>query len=107
VRKWVAHRYKVFGVVPGAEVIIHSVPGRTVNIKIPLRTNQGRKFHWRASGVADEEGQVTFSLPYSTGANGAVVAIGPYRLTDGKHEQTLTLTDAQVQKGDRVVVKHR
>jgi dolichyl-diphosphooligosaccharide--protein glycosyltransferase len=59
-------RYKVFGVVPGAKIIVQSEPGSTIIADIRLRTNQGRKFTWRTSRLTDKDGHTTLRLPYAT-----------------------------------------
>lgn len=99
---WSAKQYKVFGVVPGVEVVLHSAPGRTVTAGVQLATNQGRAVDWVTSKVADANGHVTIRLPYATGRNGAVAARGPYRIADGVQELRLTVAEEQVQAGETV-----
>jgi dolichyl-diphosphooligosaccharide--protein glycosyltransferase len=105
--RWKGHGYKVFGVVPGAEVVVYAMPGNRVTTEVSLKTNLGRQINWRLSLVADEKGRVALRLPYATGINGSVVTIGPYRITDGNIERFLELTNKQIQEGDKVEVKLR
>ncbi len=88
-----AQVYKVFGVVPGAPVLLKGgPPGALASARTRIQTNQNRVFEWSTQGRLDDAGRATLLLPYVTGRNGLVTA-GPYSITDGVHRGTLTLTE--------------
>jgi dolichyl-diphosphooligosaccharide--protein glycosyltransferase len=71
---------KVFEYVPGARIKGEGV------IELPIVTNTGRHFTWRAESVNGE-----FIVPYSTeGTPYAVKAAGPYRITATGREITVS-----------------
>lgn len=91
-----AQLYKVFGVVPGAPVALRGgTPGSIVIARTRVETNQHRVFEWSTWVRLDEFGRAALRLPYATGRNGLVTA-GPYTLTDGTHQGTLTLDERDV-----------
>jgi asparagine N-glycosylation enzyme membrane subunit Stt3 len=94
-----AHLYKVFGVVPGARIVLSGArPGAAVTAAARIQTNQNRVFEWKTQALSDAAGRATLRLPYATGANGLVRA-GPYSLTDGVHGGTLDLDEKDVAGG--------
>jgi dolichyl-diphosphooligosaccharide--protein glycosyltransferase len=77
---------KVFEYVKGARL---SGEG---TIEVPVVTNTGRAFTWRATAVNGE-----FVLPYATGGSaGAVHTTGPYILSNGR---TIEVTEDAVESG--------
>lgn len=79
------HNVKIFERVPG-----FTIQGEGV-IEIPLITNQGRKFVYR-----QESENGSFTLPYSTGTNGGVRALGPYQ--NKNSGKSYNVTEEQILK---------
>lgn len=78
---------KVFEYVPGARIKGEGI------IEVPVVTNTGRQFTWRAESVNGE-----FVVPYSTeGTPYAVKASGPYRITGTGRE--ITVSEEAVMSG--------
>jgi asparagine N-glycosylation enzyme membrane subunit Stt3 len=95
-----AHLFKVFGVVPGARIVLRGgAPGSAVTARVRIQTNQNRIFEWATRAPVDEAGRGELRLPYVTGPNGLVQA-GPYRLTDGVHGGSLVLDEKDVAGGE-------
>ena len=69
-----------------------------------LRSNVGRTMAWWASGVADATGRAHLQLPFSTGANGGVVA-GSYSIQSGSLEESLNVPAATVERGESLLVR--
>jgi hypothetical protein len=55
--------------------------------------------------LTDKDGHTTLRLPYATENNGAVVALGPYRISEGDKKQLLTITNFQVQMGETLTLR--
>lgn len=100
----VVRRYKIFEAVPGAEVRVLSQTGRVVTVETILQTHHGRRFRWQSSKVTGGEGDATLRLPYATGRNGSVSALGPYVVSDGWHETRVSLTEQEIWQGTRLEV---
>ena len=100
-----AQAHKLFGVVPGATLVVHgAVPGVDVVALVPLRSNVGRDFVWATRAPADDAGVARLRVPYATGQNGAVMA-GSYAVqTAGKGRVEAPVTEAQVTGGEAVEV---
>jgi len=78
---------KVFEYVPGARIRGEGI------IELPVVTNTGRQFTWRAESVNGE-----FIVPYSTeGTPYAVKAAGPYRITGTG--RVITVSEEAVMSG--------
>lgn len=77
---------KIFEYVKGARIQGDGV------ISIPLKSDAGRNFTYEQQS---ENGW--FTVPYNTGKNGGVVALGPYRITPSGRD--VTVSDEAVLKG--------
>lgn len=94
-----AHLWKAFGVVPGARIVLKgAAPGATVTARARIQTNQNRVFEWTTSALVNAGGRAELRLPYATGKNGVVLA-GPYAISDGTHQGTLSLDEKDVLGG--------
>ncbi len=95
---------KLFGVVPGALLAVENArPSSSIVATVPVRTNQGRDFHWTAFARTDASGRAGMRVPYASGPNGQITA-GPYAITDGARTQHVVLSEAQVVAGDEIIV---
>jgi dolichyl-diphosphooligosaccharide--protein glycosyltransferase len=92
-------RFKVFERVAGAALEVEDEPGRTVEAWLDLRTNQARTFRWTGRSVVDADRLARLRLPYASAANGAVTAVGPYRIGDGWVQRELAVTAEAVLSG--------
>jgi asparagine N-glycosylation enzyme membrane subunit Stt3 len=96
-----AQANKLFGVVPGATLVVRGVaPGAEVVAVVPLRSNVGRDFAWAAREPADASGTARIRVPYATGLNGTVMA-GDYTVrVGGKVRAEVPVSEAQVTHGE-------
>lgn len=100
-----AQAHKLFGVVPGATLVVRGAdPGADVVALVPLRSNVGRDFVWATRAPADVAGVARLRVPYATGPNGTVMA-GSYAVqVAGKGRVEVPVTEAQVTLGETVEV---
>jgi hypothetical protein len=99
-----AARYKLFEVVPGAELRVRgAAPGAEVSATVPVRTDLGRTFAWTTRAVSGPTGEAALRVPYATGWN-VLVAAGACRVGDGRRFRDVPLTEAQVEGGQAVAV---
>jgi hypothetical protein len=99
-----AARYKLFGVVPGAELRVRgAAPGAEVSATVPVRTDLGRTFAWTTRAVAGATGEAALRVPYATGWN-VLAAAGTYRVGDGRRFRDVPVTEAQVEGGQAIAV---
>ena len=69
--------YKLFEIVPAAQLEVVAEPGTRVVARVVVRSNQGRQFTYRNVTRADEQGWARLSLPYATeGPKGAGSGFG-------------------------------
>ena len=54
---------------------------------------------WTSQAEADAGGRARLRLPFATGANGALEALGPYRITGGDEAALLHVDELQVLEG--------
>ena len=95
--------YKVFEIVAGARIEGRAAPGARVALELPLRTNRGRAFAYRAAAEADAAGRYAFRVPYASGgAAGAVEAGGAYRLACQGERADVAVSEASVREGRAV-----
>ena len=105
--------YKLFEIVPGAELVIETGAGERVSLLLDLRSNQGRRFQYRAGAVADAKGEARLRVPYSTevapapGAPRRTVALGLYRVESGGRVEALRVSEDAVLGGEEVRLRLR
>ncbi len=97
-----ATAYKLFEIVPGAEVLVNAEPGSEVTASLQLITPAAREFVYRARAVADERGRARLRLPYATSGGAPVRSRGPYRIQVGGRRHRLEVPEAAVLEGERV-----
>jgi hypothetical protein len=98
-------RYKLFGVVAGAELTIDgATPNAVVQARVLVVTNNGGRLIWATDTVADAHGHACLRVPYATGANGASVA-SPYVVSDGVRDAKLTVPEAAIAGGAAIPVE--
>ena len=93
--------------VPGALVEARGASGERLEVSIPVRYPKAkRQLTWEASALADETGRARLRVPYATLApNGdGWVTPGTARWTMGAEGGDLALSDAQVTRGEIVVL---
>lgn len=91
--------YKLFEVVPGAELRLHGAPGAAVHASVRVRTPTGRSFVWRASTALDAAGQGRLRVPYATDTELPTRPEGPLELEVGDARHRVDITDADVRGG--------
>lgn len=92
--------YKIFEVVSGALLAGRTLPGEPVAIALQLRTPAGRLLLWQDRVTAGGDGSFAFRLPYASDrANGALVPLGPYRLTVRQTVQPVAVSAADILAG--------
>jgi SAM-dependent methyltransferase len=91
--------FKVFELVSGADIRIRTAPEASVRAEIALATPIGRRFRFHATTRADASGDARLRVPYASTGNGAVRALGPYRIeVDGKRSE-LSVSEEDVRAG--------
>lgn len=97
---FVSH-YKIFEIVPGAVIKGEAEKGKTVEIKLLLRSPAGRPYTYRDATIAGEHGEFAFVVPYAT--IGEVVAgtvpLGKYAIKAGNLHMELDVDEAGIQSG--------
>jgi hypothetical protein len=98
-------RLKLFEYVRGARLVGAAPPGKLVHVRLPLRTDAGRAFVYRATAKADAGGRYAFRLPYANRGSARGVAVHPhYVLTCGDTSRApVSLEERQVRAGEKVV----
>jgi dolichyl-phosphooligosaccharide-protein glycotransferase len=95
---------RLFEIVPAAELRISgAAPDATIRVTVSLRTNQDRGTSWYASSPADDQGRASIRVPFSSGANGAVLA-GSFSVDCGGPSVVVAVPAAAVEGGQRVAV---
>jgi asparagine N-glycosylation enzyme membrane subunit Stt3 len=101
--------YKLFEIVPGAQLEVEAEPGTRVVARVEVRSNQGRTFTYRNAARADEDGWARLSLPYATerpkGAGSRFGAISLYRIQVGEHSRALRVNESDVAQGRVIRLK--
>ena len=96
--------YKIFEVVPGA-VIAGKVNGREkVTITLNLITSNGRKFTFADQKFADQYGNFSFRVPYTTEINqGGTVPLGNYSIVvQGKRILEVPASPQQIENAKTI-----
>jgi len=91
--------YKLFEIVEGALLRVHTRAGGNVSAEIPLVSPTGREFVYRSRALADEAGEVLLRVPYSTDRLAPVHARGPYIVRSEGNTQTLEVEEEDVLEG--------
>ncbi len=96
--------YKLFEIVPGARLRLLTDRGAYVSASLRLQTNQDRRFVYRATATADDEGVAHLVLPYPTDDSPMEPsltsrAMGAYRIRVGELEQAFQVSEEAVTKG--------
>jgi len=94
---------KAFEVVAGARVAGATTPGALVKLKVPLRTNIGRRFVYRSETSAGPDGRFELVVPYpSEPGDSLVVAEGPCLVKLGDEILQADVTERDVREGRTV-----
>ncbi|MBZ3935378.1 oligosaccharyl transferase, archaeosortase A system-associated [Methanimicrococcus blatticola] len=101
---------KVFEYVEGAVIKGTASANETVELTLTIQTNQNRIFNYNQTVKADENGNFSFRVPYSTtgSVNGetnfAVKPIGNYTVKYGSVEERIDVSEDDVLNGKTVTV---
>ncbi len=94
---WEGSFCKVFEVVPGARIEGTGNPGEPADLWLYLVTNRGRHLTYHERSTADASGGFEFTVPYATaGEDGAVRALGPYRIVAAGREAEVAVVEPDV-----------
>jgi len=91
--------YKLFELVEGAVLELHTDPGTPVRAELSLTTPIGRRFSYVAITRSGADGTARLRVPYATETHEPTRPDGPYRLRVGDTERLVRVTDADVRKG--------
>jgi len=91
--------YKLFEIVEGALLRVHTRAGGDVIAEVPLKSPAGREFLYRAWARADAGGEALLRVPYSTDPVAPVHARGPYTLRSAGRTTSLDVAEADVLEG--------
>ena len=100
--------YKLFEIVPGAQVMVEALPGQAVRASLQVRSNQGRLFRYQVLGVADDQGRARLVLPYATQPSALPLApprteaVGAYRLEVADQARALHVSERAVIGGEQL-----
>jgi dolichyl-diphosphooligosaccharide--protein glycosyltransferase len=104
-RGHVAIPYKLFEVVAGAVLEARAMPGSPLQATLSLRTPARNDVRFRARALADASGHVRVRVPYSTGVQGEVQALGLYAVELEGSVFHVPVTEMQVQTGAVITVE--
>ncbi len=96
--------YKLFEQVEGAVLESQASPGSTMTAVITARVPRGRRFKWRATAKAGEDGRARIRVPYATGSDAPVATGDTYRMTLGDSTRDVEVSDREVRSGAIVPV---
>ena len=95
--------YKIFEVVPGAEVVGEAPAGSRVRASITLRTNRKRSVKYEAEAIAGADGLYRLRLPHaSAGGPSSIRTRLYYILHCGAQKRRVSVREAAVQAGSRI-----
>jgi dolichyl-diphosphooligosaccharide--protein glycosyltransferase len=97
--------YKLFQIVAGAQLEAEAPAGTPLRASVSLITPTGRRFRYETQAVADESGHARLRVPYATGSEGAVRALGPYRIALGDRERDVEVGEEDVASGRTIRVE--
>lgn len=101
---WKVARLKVFEVVAGARLVVAAIPGSEVTLTQSVETNQGRRFEYRNSKIADQNGTVTFLITYLPKIDDATGSIGPVELEAHGRRSAVVVTAADIEMQRQIKV---
>jgi asparagine N-glycosylation enzyme membrane subunit Stt3 len=97
---------KLFELVRGARLEGRAAPGTQVRVALDLRTGVRREFTYLCSAHADRDGHFSVIVPYrAPGPNGAVTALGPYRVAAGGRTSLVRVGEPDVERGADLAVR--
>jgi len=91
--------FKLFEIVKGAVLEVHSAPGARVDAEVWLTTPTERRFPYRATAIADTNGVARLRVAYATQTEGPTRSEGPYRIRTRDVELRAPVSDADVREG--------
>jgi dolichyl-phosphooligosaccharide-protein glycotransferase len=91
--------YKLFELVAGGVLEARAEPGAEVDARLPIVTSSGRRFLFRASGVADDTGLARLRVPYATERTGPTRALAPYHVHTGQALVRVDVPEDAVRSG--------
>jgi dolichyl-phosphooligosaccharide-protein glycotransferase len=94
--------YKLFEIVPGAELEVRAAPGTSVSAEVLLSTPLPRRFRWRTATLAGEDGVARLRVPYATQTRLPTQALQPYQVTVGGVVHAVSVPEESVATGTRV-----
>jgi asparagine N-glycosylation enzyme membrane subunit Stt3 len=96
--------YKLFEIVPGAELLIRAEPGVAAEASITIRAPSGREFVYFAGARVEADGMARVRVPYPSDESAPVRARSPYRVRVGELEYSVEVSEEQVQSGATIEV---
>ncbi len=96
--------YKLFEVVPGAELVVDAPPGARVEASIEIATPTRRRFSWKRAARADDRGRAHLRVPYPTGGETPAHSNRPYRVRIGDRFHDVEVSEEAVRSGTEVAV---
>lgn len=91
--------YKLFEIVQGALLEVPARPGSSVVAVVSVRVASGRRFSYRAVGVADASGFARLRVPYATDASGPGATRGAYTVVSSDRRWQVEVPEAAVLGG--------
>ena len=91
--------YKLFEIVPGAQLEISALPGTLASALISVRASSGRRFAYRAVGTADASGLARIRVPYATDGSAPGATRGSYTVIAGDRRFAVEVSEQAVQAG--------
>jgi asparagine N-glycosylation enzyme membrane subunit Stt3 len=95
---------KIFERVKGGWIEGRTDPNAVVTLEIPVDTDAGRRFQYRARVTSDHDGIFAFVVPYAAGVSGGVSA-GPATVSTPRCEVQVSLTEQAILNGSRRSVR--
>jgi len=96
--------YKLFEVVEGAVLEVELEPGARVSASALIVTDAGRRFTYRARGVAGADGVARIRVPYPTETAGPARTHGSWRVSSGGSARCVAVGERDVREGTVVPV---
>jgi dolichyl-diphosphooligosaccharide--protein glycosyltransferase len=98
--------YKLFEIVAGAELEVHTQPGALVTARVGLRVPSGRDFVYRQTATANAQGSARLVLPYPTASDDAriVRSDGDYQIEVGNATQRVAIPESAVERGETISI---
>jgi hypothetical protein len=102
--------YKLFEVVPGAEIVMRCAPASEAGVRIAIDNGHGRRFEWAARTETDAEGWARLRVPYATQSAqadvrpGVAAARGALRANCGGFSRSVEVPLEAVRNGETIEV---